>query len=235
MPKTVSQKVVRDPEFAKRLAQAVAAHPRSPDVEHGRQAWLQRELTSRFDTEFSKEAVRRWFAGEMKPRPDTLENIAEALGVDVAWLSLGISPEIAPKERKLRNAQADGAVNLIAGLIQMQGGHPAFPPEADADRYDLSAVIRGALYHFRVGLAQEMDDGSLKFTVPNNAAGVVNLGVIPRNGMHVDVIEITPELIDKHGARKGPISEVEIEDAGRGKYVAGKDGVKTISSFTDRV
>jgi hypothetical protein len=47
---------------------------------------------------------------------------------------MGIDPEFQPHERKLRNAMADGAVNLVAGFIQMDGAYPAFPEESDTPR-----------------------------------------------------------------------------------------------------
>lgn len=42
--------------------------------------------------------------------------LAQLLEVDLGWLTLGTKPEMTPKERKARNAVADGAVNLVAAV-----------------------------------------------------------------------------------------------------------------------
>ena len=226
------ERIVREPGYAERLAQAVEAHPHSPTISHGRQVWLLRELESR-GINASKESVRKWFAGIMKPRQRTSKVIAQILNVDVAWLTLGVAPEIAPKERRLRDATADGAVNLVAGLVQMNGGHPAFPSE-DNDAADLYAIIKGAQYAFRVFLAMPQSDGSLRFSVPIKEDGVLSIGVVPVSDTYCRFIELSEELVERHGVSKGPFFEVSVQQDAKG-FSSNDERWPEITSFRERL
>ena len=121
MPKTavknedvIKPRVIRDKAFAKRLEIACEGHPHCPtDQYRGKQKWLYEGLDSEFGVKVSAEAVRKWFSGESRPRPKVMSFIARLLEVDEAWLSLGITPDLTPREQKQRNAVADGAVNLV--------------------------------------------------------------------------------------------------------------------------
>lgn len=209
-PHTTSEsphKVIREPEFAKRLTQACDAHPHVPALHNGRLSWIKRELSKRFSEDVSVETVRKWFHGEAKPRPDKLGKLAQLLEVDTAWLSLGIDAQLDPRERKARNAVADGAVNVVAGLIQMDGGHPAFPEE-DEGPVDLHAIIRGAKYDIHVA-AGEADGKELRFAVAPVTDEVLVLGVV-KTGFKIDIYEITPEVIAK-GRNRGGSVEVQVK------------------------
>lgn len=213
-PEPSIYKVIRDPDFAKRLDQACDGHSHVPPKHSGRLTWVQRELSGRFDEDVSVETVRKWFAGEAKPRPDKLAKIAQLLEVDVAWLSLGIDPSMAPRERKVRNAMVDGAVNLVAGLIQMDGGHPAFPVEGDKaaqkNHVDLHAIIKGAKYDLHISLG-EQDGKNVRFSVPTTYEAVVVLGVV-KDGFNIQIVEIPAELIEA-GERHGGSITVVMDEA----------------------
>lgn len=128
-----------DKDFAKRLNQACDAHPHIPPYGQGRQTWIKERL------DVSAEAVRKWMYGESRPRPDKMKMLARLLEADEAWLSHGIKPDLGPKERKARNAAAEGAVNVAVGLVQMNGGNVAFPSDKDPRRefVDFYAILRG--------------------------------------------------------------------------------------------
>jgi hypothetical protein len=196
-------KLIRDAEFAKRFASACDKYSRVPPKHSGRLVRVKNELATRFNENVSMESVRKWFAGETKPRPDKMAKLANLLEVDVAWLSLGIDHALQPRELKARNAMADGAVNVVAGLIRMDGGHPAFPSSDASDvaaNVDLHAIIRGAKYDFHVSLGQAEGD-QLRFTVPTNYQNMVVLGMIQR-GFNLDIFEIPSEQIatgEHHG------------------------------------
>jgi transcriptional regulator with XRE-family HTH domain len=205
----------RAAEFAKRLNTACDTNPLVPALNFGRLTWMKAELAKRFGEEVSVETVRKWFAGESKPRADKLKLIAAMLEVDEAWLSLGISPDLTPREQRIRNATADGAVNLIAGLVQMGGGHPAFPEPGDKraaeSSIDIYAIIKGAQYAFHVALANSEDDLH-SFVVPVRWEGAMQLGVIPGPDLSVRVVEI-PESVIAGGIRRGGGIEVTMDDA----------------------
>lgn len=193
-------RVIREPEFARRLNSACDDNPRCPDLHRGRLVWLRSELKESFAQTVTVETVRKWFAGETKPRPAKLLAIADLLQVDVAWLSLGIDKGMAPRERKARTREISGAVNLVAGFIEMDGGHVAFPPEAEQNRgVDIHAIIRGAKYDFHIAL---LEDGL--YRVPPKCEGLIVLGLSKR-GFAIKLVEIPQELLNNSRNTGGTI------------------------------
>jgi hypothetical protein len=226
-PSGLRARVIRDAEFSRRLRQACDAASQAP-AGHGRLTWIQRVLQKKFDESVSLETVRKWFAGEVKPRPEKLKKLAQLLEVDHAWLSLGVDPDLQPRDHQARNARVDGSINLVAGLIQMDGGSIAFPDEADKEalknHIDLHAIIKGAKYDFHISPG-EVDGRKVKFAVPANCGAAIVLGLIKR-AFIVEIVEITPELIST-GARRGGSFEVLIE--------LGKSNPRKIESFKSRL
>ena len=152
MSDLVNNKVIRDREFARRLETACENHPRAPSG-HGRQTWLRRNLEEQFEVSVSPEAVRKWFAGESRPRPKAMTKIAQLLRVDEAWLSLGMKPAASPTKVEKMSVVASGAVNLVAAHIQLSGGTIAYREE-NAD-YDIFAVVRGRRHEIAVRLGDD--------------------------------------------------------------------------------
>lgn len=213
------ERIIRDPEFAKRLNSACDASGVCPPLHKGRLTWTQAELKRRFKEDVSVETVRKWFAGEAKPRADKVSMLAELLQVDMSWLSLGVDKGLAPREMKARGREIDGAVNIVAGLIEMDGGHAAFASEADQKRgVDLHAIIKGAKYDFAVVV---QDEGV--YRVPINRNGSVVLGV-KKDGFTVQVVEIPDDLIER-GNNRGGMVEVK----------ANLKGLRRIETFTARL
>lgn len=223
-------RLIREPEFGKRLVQAADGNPHVPAYNKGRLTWVASQLKERFDTYVSIETVRKWFEGEVKARPDKLKLLAELLEVDESWLSLGVQPDLQPREQKLRNATADGLVNVLAGFIQMAGGHPAFPEPDDrrAQRHhiDLYAVIKGAQYAFHVSLAKQ-DGKDLRFTVPTNHEDVMVIGGVPTDGPGVKFFEMPTDWIEATGIRKGGAIEIPVK--------AAEADLRRIRSFAERL
>lgn len=224
------RKKIAHPDFAQRMYQACDGNPHVPPANFGRLGWFKTQLEERFDHSVTIETVRKWFAGESRPREKPMQYLSQLLAVDHSWLALGVEPEVSEKERKVRNASADGAVNVIAGLIAIGGGHPAFPFEDDArasdEKIDLYAIIRGAQYAFHIVLGLHHDD-SWQFTVPVEALNTLVLGVMVE-GTNVTVLELDREGIEQRGRRKA--GHVEVTAA------HGDDGAWTrITSFSHRL
>lgn len=214
-PKEVEKpkiRIVRDAPFAQRITKAADHHPHVPPIAQGRLSWFRDRFKADYGIEISLETVRKWFYGEAKPRPDKMTMLAKMLEVDEGWLSLGLEPDLQPREQKARNAVADGAVNLLAGVIQMNGGNPAFPVEGDrrAERnhIDLYAIIRGAQYAFHVSLAAKADVG-YRFTVPSEWEDAFQMGVIMVDPTTFWFIEIGEFDVAK-GTKRGGFVEVTI-------------------------
>lgn len=180
--RTVRRKIIRETAaFAGRLEEACQRNPHVPEKNYGQLTWLKRQLEERHNEAVSLETVRKWLAGESRPRPDKIRLLAELLDVDEAWLSLGHQLDRKPRELRLRNAEVRGIVNVVVGVIQMAGGSPAFPGDDDRrakeQQIDLYAIIRGAHYAFHVSLAKQEGE-QWQFVVPADYQGVFQMGVI---------------------------------------------------------
>lgn len=235
-PAPNTSKVIRDKPFADRLSTACDSHSLAPQMHYGRLTWLKAQLEQQFDEKVSTESVRKWFAGEARPRPAKMKLVAQLLGVDEAWLSLGVQPDLNPRERKLRNATVDGAVNVVAGLIQMAGGHPAFPEPDDkkSKGVDIYAIIKGAQYAIKVALAQRTNETEFRFVIPIEYAERTVLGLVQTGPMAFEVIEISSDAIDEHKVRKGGHYELNVEQKKAG-YVVGTTVLKQITTFAERL
>lgn len=222
---------VVDEAFGRRMQSACDANPHVPDMNYGRLTWLQVALQEKFRLAVSVESVRKWMNGEARPRPASLSKIAQVLGVDEAWLSLGIQPDMSQRERKARNATADGVVNVLAGFIQMAGGHPAFPAaddeRAERQAIQLYAIIKGANYAINVSLAKLLPDNTYLFHVPTTHDSIFVIGVIECGGFAVDFIEISSETVEQKGKPKGGYIDVVLTQADVDK--------RMITTFAERL
>lgn len=222
--------VIRDAEFGRRLVSAIDNHPHAPPPHKGRLRWFADEMDRRFGKRVSEEGVRKWIIGENKPRDSTMAQIAEMLRVDPAWLAMGLDANLRPRETKVRNAMASGAVNIVAGLIQMDGGYPAFPKEDDqrakSEHLDLYAIIKGAQYSIHVALGQAEGEG-VRFAVPVEADKLIVLGVVRDEGFKVRIFELPWETIEAFGKRRGGSIEVNIGNI--------DDDLTEIQTFANRL
>ena len=220
--------VVRHAEFAARLEVACEGNPHCPtDQYRGKQKWIYDNLKARFNISISPEACRKWFMGIAKPSPKKLSALAQLLEVDEAWLSLGIKPDLTPRERRQRNASAEGAVNVVAGLIQMNGGHIAFPEGAERG-VDLFAIIGGKQRAFEIKMAFPLGAGMLRFSVSDQFEDHQVVGVVPtENPFVVRLLSLTPEVIRQHGERRGDFWELVVSERGE-NYKSGNDTLPMI-------
>ena len=74
--------------FEERLDKAYRTSSLTPEKVHGRNVWISQKLGERGIT-VSPESVRKWHAGLTRPRGETLEALAQVLGVSVDWLENG--------------------------------------------------------------------------------------------------------------------------------------------------
>ena len=206
-------KVIRDKAFAKRLETATESHPHAPSG-HGRQVWLRAQLEEQTSVKVSPEAVRKWFAGETRPRPKVMSCIAQVLEVDEAWLSLGLTPANTPKEQVKVNATANGAVNMVAGQIQIFGGTIAFPEEGSD--IDLFAIVKGKHLGLTVRLGERA--GGFRISVPLKSATTVL--VVPTSRPTVFQFHLVPrEAVEQFGKSRGGYVDLDVERAEAGLLV----------------
>lgn len=225
-----AQKTIRHRDFAQRLERACDSNDYVPEYNKGRLTWISTELKRRFGIIASVETVRKWFEGVMKPKADKLSALAQLLEVDEVWLSMGVEPDLSPREMKARNATADGAVNVLTGFIQIAGGNPAFPSEGDVrareNHIDLYAIIKGAQYAFHVALARDEDDG-YRFVVPSTYRDVFVVGAIPIQGPGMTFVELPADVIESLGVRRGNGLDVVLPKSDVSAYL--------IKSFSERL
>lgn len=184
--------------FAERLEDIANSSDHVPPVNYGRLKWFAEKISKPDGDQVTNESVRKWFAGETKPREDQMAQLANLLGCDVSYLALGVSNVPTVKERLIRDSIASGGVNLVAGLIQMTGGTPAFPNESQlrsAPHIDLFAVIKGAQYQIHVSVSAIDKDGAHTFRVPLKATkqDCVIIGIRWVSMQDFALFEIDPE------------------------------------------
>jgi hypothetical protein len=204
-------------DFAKRLNSCADVSPDVPQLGAGRLTFVREKLAS-IGVQVTLEAVRRWFSGQAMPRRQYAELLAEVLRADAQWLLEGQGTPHRERQRE-RNALAGGAVNLVAGLIQLDGGVIAFPDENEPF-VDVHAIISGRHFPIRVVVADDHEDWGVGFALPGAPSGAIYVGVVRTTGLKYSLYLISPLAID----------------AGRpdraSRYVCLRDeGVRQISSF----
>lgn len=207
---------LQHPDFALRMAQACDGNLDVPPPNYGRLGWFVTQIEIMSGQVVTQETVRKWFAGEARPRHKTLSTLAQVLKVDEAWLSIGRSPELSEKQQLVRNASADGAVNVVAGFIGMCGGHPAFPRDDDTraakQKIDLYAIIKGAQYALYVASGL-LVGAEWKVVVPVDARQCLVIAVLPVEPLQCEFYELDWEQIETTGKRKGATFEIAKSDA----------------------
>lgn len=197
--------IQKDGQFAKRLDVAMNSHPGAPDA-HGRQKWLRERLITYGNTDVSPEAVRKWFAGLSRPRPSIMRELARVLEVDEAWLSLGLTPVETPVKAEERNALTRGSVNVMAGLIQMFGGHIAFP-EPGEEGIDVHAIINGKRLQVEIKTPVPAADGTLKLAIAKGWEKRIVLAVVREDPFNIRIFRVPSEMIEA-GRRRGGYIEI---------------------------
>ena len=206
-------KKIREPAYKIRLELACDNSPHCPDPNHGRMGWLQAELKKR-GHEVSRESVKRWLHGETRPREEKSDALADILGVDHTWLFVGREDTFSAREKRAYMAEASAAANLVAAIIQMDGGAVAFPDKSEGSYVDFYAIIKGGNYPIHAVVGHQTEDGII-FKAPPRYQDIVTLGLV-RDGMNITVIELKHELIEAGKPQGGWIDVVlssdQIED-----------------------
>lgn len=195
---------IKHPDFALRMDQACDENARVPAKNYGRLGWFVDEFETQFDVKVTAETIRKWFAGEVRPRHNMLMMLAHILKVDDAWFVVGAEDSTQNPSQKIHSQEANGLVNVIAGLIQLDGGTPAFPKTGDL--IDLRAVIKAKLYSFHLALGREVD-GIASFVisaavVSGAASETVLIGALRVSQFAFDIYEIPWNELTAHGKRK---------------------------------
>lgn len=206
---------IRHPDFARRMESACDGNPDVPPLNYGRLTWFVDRMAKE-GANVSIEAVRRWFSGDARPRHYNIVILARILKVDEAWLATGKRPDIEDRARRQNRVVAEGVAMVVAGYIQMHGGHPAFPQdddrEAQSTMTNLYAIIRGAKYSFHVTAA--LGEGEkAHFVAPFAARDTIILGVVPVGPFCVEVFELDWAQVEEVGQRRNDTYVVGVNAA----------------------
>ena len=212
----MGRSTVRHEDFAARFTMACDNNQNVPEKHYGRQSWIAGQFKDRFDVDVTSETVRKWGLGLARPHPHSkMVQLAEILRVDPAWLDHGTTDGLDKKKNRIRHEVADGAVNLVAGLVQMGGSHPAFPVEGDRfaaeNCVDLYAIIRGIQHAFHIVTAEPTAKG-FEFAVPQGARNVIVLGVVPEGGLRFSIVQIDMASAEAVGDIRGGMLHFSLED-----------------------
>lgn len=216
--------------FKDRFRQACDDSPVVPEYGRGRQVSIAKRL------KVTQEAVRKWFSGEAVPKPDKMRELAEYLEVDQAWLALGVTPEMGRDEQRKANRFASGAVQMVSGLILMEGGNVAWPGERDprAKYVDLYAILRGTQIAMHVSAGREVSNGKYELIIPHEYQDVRCIGFIPAGVGRFHLLDLSTELIEEHKQRKGGGYAINVNRTGS-EYHTGADQVPKFKAFGEIV
>lgn len=215
-------------QFKHRLKQACQASPNVPEYGKGEQVAIAKRLG------VSQEAVRKWFNGDSEPRGERLRQLAEFLGADESWLSLGVKPTLNKSQKDSVQRLAKGAVHMLAGMIHFQGGHSAFPKDSDpAKSYvDIYCIMDGAHIAFHVSSAVELESGAVEFIVPLEYEQVHVVGAYLDKSGQVMWVDFPSKLIQDNKEPHAGDFKITTHHFG-GKLVVAKGSLKTFTRLEE--
>lgn len=189
-------------DFGKRLALACEKSKDYPA--YGGQRWIVRELAARHGIVITPQAVNKWFKEDGGATKEIVTALASLLDANERWLATGRVEGHLPNARLNTGLDDIGAVNFVAGLLQMQGMEVSFV-ETDGDApSDIGASVGGAALRSvsRIQVRALKDDGRGKprFVFDGSADDVVYVGVVPARGLSpARMVRVTPEILREQG------------------------------------
>jgi hypothetical protein len=217
-------------EFVARLNQACDQSSIVPPPFQGRQQMISNRLS------VAPEAVSKWFKAISMPRPAKMQELADLLEVDVAWLSMGVKVELDRAERKVHAGESSGAVLLVRALITLAGGHcgDAQPADPRAAYVDFYATLRGQVWPMHISLGREVNAGRYEVAVIKEFKDVRNIAVVALPGEKYQFLDLPVEMIETHKHRKTGEYIVTIDRADA-KYTTDGESWPRIRAFGEIV
>lgn len=159
-----------DAGFARRMRQACDRNEKIPAENDGRLVWILKELKTRHGMKIVLQSVHRWYHGKARPRNQKLIALAQVLNVDVGWLAHGLGDVSggADTGEKETPVIRDGAINVVAGMMEMSGINCAWPEPDDpaAEYVHFYAIIKGKQRRFHVVTLLGQKEGGHKLRIP---------------------------------------------------------------------
>lgn len=217
-------------EFVRRLTDACDRSSLVPPPNAGRQVFIAQRLS------VSNESVNKWFKGTSMPRPQKMKELAKLLGVDEAWLALGITPELDRQKRLNHGRNSDGAAQLVFGMMTFAGIKCGTPSDTDprSEYVDFYAMIGTSVYPIRVTLGREVSEGVFEFFIIPEYRDVRMIAVIPLGQDKFHFLELDKEHVDALKTEKAPSYRITAErDSSGTKYRTGDHTWTRIRLFSD--
>ena len=195
--------------FARRMKQACDANDDIPPLNDGRLVWMQQRMANE-GHEVSLQTVMRWYYGASMPRQKKLISLAKVLSVSASWLSLG-RDERSVVDTSARRISTEGAVNALAGHMQMSGVPCAFPEKGDtrSDKVHFYSIIEGRQHPIHVASGiMDKKSSNVVFQVPASHSGVIVMLVLPMDQKSVEVWHIPPNVIEITGQKDSDVRTI---------------------------
>lgn len=201
-------------EFNTRLLQACRENPDIPEYGKGQQTFIAQRL------DVSQEAVRKWFAGDSKPKAAVGRKLADLLGVDYVWLALGTSHGEIEKRREAAGRQ-DAAVYALMAFLLEKGYSAAFDNESDI--IDIATIYQGLQNHLAVRLAEGKKENLTAAFNMSVISEVSTIIAVRTNtfSLSFDFLWVRPEVWAKHATREGNDMVLRFSNPQKKKYTVG--------------
>lgn len=224
--------VVLHEAFARRMKQACDANEDIPPLNEGRLVWMQQHMADA-GHEVSLQTIMRWYYGAAMPRQKKLVVLAKILAVSPSWLSLG-RDEKTKVDTTERTISTVGAVNALAGHMQMAGVPCAFPEKGDprADEVHFYSIIQGRQHPIYVAAGSiDRKDSHLVFQVPVKHSKTVVLVVMPVGAKSIEAWYVPPEVLDAHADKESDLMTAAPRIVGR-DLVFGRKHLAPLNDFS---
>ncbi|MBP0462416.1 helix-turn-helix transcriptional regulator [Roseomonas sp. PWR1] len=200
--------------FAERLRRICDTHDRAELRSYGRQALIAREL------DVSEETSRKWFSGVMRPRPGKMKRLAEFLGVDEVWLTLGRDPDVSAREQRILAKNASGAAYFIRGFLEMSGASTSVRSQRDNREYiDFFATINGDQVGIFAAFGRELNNKYIvQFPAEHHELRIL---AVLADRSEFCILDMSSEFLDRFSSRKAGDRAVDIERSTQGEFVTG--------------
>jgi len=150
----------------------------------------------------SQEAVRKWFCGASKPRPNAMKALAMFLDVPYVWLALGTDHQETAIFRDMASKQ-DACLYAYVSYVLNQGGSVAFNKDGN-DTSDLTVIIEGEVSKISVFSPVSVIDGKMEFKLTQQSGSVKTVCACQVDGFDTayDFIELEKKVAMDYAKRE---------------------------------
>jgi len=173
----ILNKVNKVNSFKDRLIYACNKNAKIPEYGQGQQVVIAKAM------KVSQEAVRKWFVGTSKPRPNAMKALSAFLDVPYVWLSLGVDHTETAVFRDMSLKQ-DACLYAFVSYILGSGGSIAFNKGAN-DTSDVTVIKDGEIKKYSVYAAIKVTGSGQIFKLTSNTENVESVCAVKYDSFDV--------------------------------------------------